>query len=233
MTAVNLGETSSQSAAKFHLLSPSSLPLILEMAHLLDLYRVLSTLVRSIDVREDPYRAKIKHITHMLEYAESHETEIEALVENAGTILKTIIREGRLLEESANQFDNAVREARLKISFHSKTLAEVEAIIEAVKHKASIFKWMSRAVRFACVGVGCSFLYEKYKSGTIGPSIALGCAMLMTFEILSRFPEKAYKLNESAEDLFVRYQLSFNKLKHLEELIESTQSFKEGLSNDD
>ena len=207
--------------------------LILEMARLLDLYRFLRILIRFIDVREDPYRAKIKQITKMLENVESRETEIEALVEDAGTILKTIIQEGRLLEVSANLFDNAVREARLRISFNSKTLSEVEAIIQAVKHKASVFKWTSRIVRSTCVAVVCSWLYEQYKNDTIGPSLALGCSMLVTLVILSMYPEKAYTLSESVDDLLVRYQLLFDRLKYLEELIESTQSFKDGLGNDD
>lgn len=201
------------------------------MAQLLKLYRVLSILFRCIDVREDPYRSKIKKITKILEDVESHEAEIESLVEEAGLILKSIIKEGRLLAASANLFDNAIREARLKMNFRSKTLAEAETIIKELRQKASVFQWMSRAVRVAGVGISWYFFYERYKNDTISPSTALGCSVLVAFLILSMFPENAYKLTESVEDLLVRYQLSFDNLKHLEELMDSTQSFKDGLNN--
>ena len=196
------------------------------MAFQLEIFQFLKIFVKYIDVPEDPYLAERSHIIKTLEYVQSQEENIEVLVEKAGEILKSIIEQGALEECTALQFDNVIREATLKINICRRTLGKVEPVIKDLLRKANIAKWVSRSVRLSCLGISWIYLYGKYQETKISLPIALGGGVVAGFAWLSLFPNNAYQLTDGLRNLLFMNEQLYEKLEHIHEVMESTQSRK-------
>ncbi len=197
------------------------------MAFQLEIFTFLKFVVKCIDVPEDPYPAQRKFIKESLEDIEQQEAYITTLVEEAGKVLTSIVRDKVLDLTKAREFDNVMRKAKLAVNNCKRSLQSVEPVIEELLQKTNTIKWFSRGIRVCCMGITWSYLFNKYKESDVSLPVALGGGVMAGFMWLSLFPSRSYKLYDSLRDLQGMNKRLNDKLEELHVRMESDQSQKE------
>ena len=130
------------------------------------LVSLLGRACKFLDLPENLYNAKRKHVKECLKEVEEKRKRVFELVEQACDLLQDITNEPQLNVGKTAQFNCNVKQANVIIESCRKMLSSAEETISELTKIADVIKWFSRAVRLVGFGVTCCFLYHMIPSTT-------------------------------------------------------------------